>query len=197
MNITQLSIKGASLIDSPSHLDSRGEFREVFRKSSLQSVLGVDFEVKQFNRSVSHAGVIRGIHWTSGSLGQKKYITCTFGSILDVVVDIRTGSRTFGHWHSQILTPSSGKAIYIDSDLGHAFLSLEDNSIVEYLCSEEYSPSDQMVINPFDSTVAIDYKSFFPGPFEISKKDADAPSLEWAMRNGMLPNLEKKDSSSS
>lgn len=187
MTATPLSIKGAWLIHTKPHLDSRGEFREVFRKSNFSTDSGVAFEVKQFNRSISHAGVVRGIHGTMGPGGQSKYVTCPFGAILDVVVDLRVDSDTFGKWHAEELTPETGKAMFIEAGLGHAFLALKDHSIVEYLCSEEYSPSSEFSVNPLDKTIGIKFDSYFQGKLQVSDKDTHAPTLAEAILQGLLP----------
>lgn len=187
MTATPLSIKGAWLIHTERHLDSRGEFREVFRKSNFSSDSGVAFEVKQFNRSISYAGVVRGIHGTMGPGGQSKYVTCPFGAILDVVVDLRTDSATFGKWHAEELTPETGKAMFIEAGLGHAFLALKDQTIVEYLCSEEYSPTSEFTVNPLDETIGIKFEKHYQGQLKISDKDLRAPHLADAILQGLLP----------
>jgi dTDP-4-dehydrorhamnose 3,5-epimerase len=191
MSVIPLSIDGALLIKTQPHADSRGQFSEVFRKSTFQAEVDIEFDVKQFNRSVSHAGVVRGIHWTSGTAGQKKYVTCTHGAIVDLVVDLRVGSDTFGKWHAEVLTPESGNAIFIDSGLGHAFLSLKDHTIVEYLCSEEYFVKHEMTVNPLDPTIGIPYKDYFSGSLLMSDKDSSAPYVEEMHKRGLLPKLNK------
>jgi dTDP-4-dehydrorhamnose 3,5-epimerase len=168
--------------------DNRGSFHEVFKLPSVLDDLGFGFEVKQVNQSVSKAGVIRGIHWADVPPGQAKYVFCPKGAIWDVVVDIRVGSPTFGEFAGEVLSAENGKSILIQEGLGHAFLSLEDNSVVNYLCSEPFSPSTERGINPLDTHLAIPFESMLSEVrFEVSQKDQDANSLDQARVNKILP----------
>ena len=95
MKFEELAIKGVWLAHSPIHADSRGSFREWFKPAELLSATGQNFDVMQSNISISHRGVLRGIHYSLAEYGQGKWITCITGSIWDVVVDIRPSSPTF------------------------------------------------------------------------------------------------------
>ena len=89
---------------------------------------------------MSAKGVVRGIHFSDVPPGQAKYVTCVAGAVLDVVVDIRVGSPTFGRWDSVLLDDVDRRQIYLGEGLGHAFMSLADGSTVVYLCSTAYAP---------------------------------------------------------
>jgi dTDP-4-dehydrorhamnose 3,5-epimerase len=188
MSFTPLKIQGSWVFEPRKFDDDRGSFHEVFKLSQISEVLGRAFEVKQVNHSISKAGVIRGIHWADFPPGQAKYVSCFRGSIWDVVVDIRVGSPTFGQWDAAELSAENGKCVLIEEGLGHVFLALEDDSVVSYLCSEPFNPSAEQGINPLDQDVAIPFSSkSISASFEISPKDSEAPTLNQAQEQGILP----------
>jgi dTDP-4-dehydrorhamnose 3,5-epimerase len=141
--------------------------------------------LKQMNLSVSHRGTIRGIHFADVPPGQAKYVQCFAGSILDVVVDIRVGSATFGEWAAVELDSTTRKGLYVAEGLGHAFCALTDSVTVGYLCSEPYAPNREHGINPLDSDIGISWPNL--SDLVLSDKDAAAPSLADAMSAGLLP----------
>jgi dTDP-4-dehydrorhamnose 3,5-epimerase len=186
-----MGIQGAYVFTPVRHQDSRGHFQESFKLSSLKTELGLDFEVKQVNQSSSAKGSIRGIHFADNPPGQAKYVSCLKGSIWDVVVDLRTESPTFGKWEGVELSAENGKAVLISEGLGHAFLSLEEDSVVSYLCSEEYNPLAEHQINPLDTDLSIDFSGFGARfgitEFLISEQDRKAPGFKEALESGRLP----------
>jgi dTDP-4-dehydrorhamnose 3,5-epimerase len=180
MPFIPLSIEGAWVHEPQIIEDLRGDFRESFKRSEIESALGRTFNVKQSNLSRSHAGVLRGIHWADTPPGQAKYVSCVAGRIIDFVVDIRKGSSTFGQWEGIELTPENGKSVLISEGLGHAFLALQNDSLVSYLCSEEYEPLRERCLNPIGEGLSIPFRNFFLGELIISDKDATSPSFnEW------------------
>jgi dTDP-4-dehydrorhamnose 3,5-epimerase len=188
MSFTPLKIEGSWVFTPKKFPDDRGSFHEVFKLPLLSETLGFGFEVKQVNQSVSKAGVIRGIHWADVPPGQAKYVFCSKGSIWDVVVDIRVGSPTFGKWTAEELSGENGKAVVIDEGLGHAFLALENDTVVNYLCSEPFSPSSERGINPFDEDLGISFDSRWTrSNFLVSPKDENAPSLRTLATLDQLP----------
>ena len=188
MSFTPLKIEGSWVFTPRKFPDERGSFHEVFKLPLLFETLGFAFDVKQLNQSVSKAGVIRGIHWADVPPGQAKFIFCSKGAIRDIVVDIRVGSPTFGSWDVAELTANNGKCVLIREGLGHAFLSLEDDTVVNYLCSEPFSPNTEHAINPLDVELAIPFGSMMAGAnFELSPKDEDAPTLQQARAANLLP----------
>ncbi len=178
MPFIPLSIEGAWVYEPQILSDSRGDFREAFKLSTLASEIGRSFEVKQSNLSRSHAGVLRGIHWADTPPGQAKYVSCMAGRIVDFVVDLRKESETFGSWDSVELTAENGKCVFISEGLGHAFLSLENDSLVSYLCSEEYNPSRENTINPLGVGLSIPFDRYFEGELVLSERDSAAPSFK-------------------
>jgi dTDP-4-dehydrorhamnose 3,5-epimerase len=175
MKITPLAIAGAWLIESPIFADDRGIFREWFKASALKDSGIPTFEVRQANTSISHEGVIRGIHFSDERTGQAKIVTCTSGSIMDVIVDLRPNSKTFLRFVSIQLFATAGKSIYISKGLGHALQALEDNSIISYLLDKEYDPSVEYVIDPLDPDLNIPWPS---RNRSISEKDRNAQTAK-------------------
>lgn len=184
MEFEKLSIEGAWIVRSAVYADERGTFREWFKGDEIRNVLGREFVVAQSNISISHRGVLRGIHFSLASQGQAKWVTCVAGSIWDVVVDIRPTSPTFKNWVGVELRGNSADALFIGEGLGHAFIALEDNSIVSYLLTSPYSPKEEFEITPMDPELAIEW------PLSerlMSPKDEVAPTLDTRLAEGTLP----------
>jgi len=190
----ELKVPGAWEVVPRQFGDPRGVFLEWFKSGPFAEANGHDLDLQQANLSVSAAGVVRGIHFADVPPGQAKYVTCVSGAVLDVVVDIRVGSPTFGAWDSVLLDDVDRKAIYLSEGLGHAFMSLEDGSTVVYLCSTGYAPGREHGIHPFDATVGVQWpttgRDGRPLAPVLSEKDSAAPSLEEARASGLLPRLE-------
>lgn len=191
MKVRELSIAGAWEFTPVLHGDDRGVFLEAFKADVFAETVGHRLEVAQVNTSVSAAGVLRGIHFADVPPGQAKYVTCTAGSILDVIVDVRVGSPTFGQWDAVLLDDVGRKAVYLSEGLGHAFCSLHDGSTVTYLCSTGYNPGAEHGVDPRDPALGIDWPTVdrdgAPLEYELSEKDTAAPSLAQARESGLLP----------
>lgn len=186
MQIEPLNIEGAWVITPRIHGDDRGAFLEWFKEPAFAEAVGSPLHLAQANCSVSARGVVRGIHYADVPPGQAKYVTCVRGAVLDVIVDIRVGSPTFGKWASVTLDDKSRKAVYLQEGLGHGFASHEDGSTVVYLCSTEYNPAAEHEIHPLDPALGIDW-GLGSQETELSGKDAAAPSLAEAAELGLLP----------
>jgi dTDP-4-dehydrorhamnose 3,5-epimerase len=172
-----MKIKGAWIHRPLRHKDERGHFEEQFKLSEIQSELGRAFIVKQVNQSVSNRGVIRGIHYTDSPEGQAKYVSCPTGAIWDVVVDLRKGSPTYGQWDAIEISAENGLSVFISEGLGHAFLSLEDGSVANYLCSTEYNPDADRTIHALSPGLAINFASSALSEFTLSPKDSNATNF--------------------
>jgi len=185
MHSDPLSVRDAWVFTPTQHHDSRGTFLEWFTARSLLEHTGDHFDLAQANYSVSALGVLRGIHYADVPPGQAKYVTCVAGAVLDVVVDLRVGSPTFGQWDSVLLDTTDRRSIYIPVGLGHAFVSLQDSSTVAYFCSTAFNPTAEHEVNPLDPDIAIAW----PTDIELvlSEKDRQAPTLAQALERGMLP----------
>jgi dTDP-4-dehydrorhamnose 3,5-epimerase len=193
----ELSVPGAWEITPKQFGDPRGVFLEWFKAEKFEESLGHRLDLQQANLSVSSAGVLRGIHFADTPPGQAKYVTCPRGAVLDVVVDIRVGSPTFGQWDAVLLDDADRRAIYLGEGLGHAFLALEDDSTVMYLCSTGYSPGREHGIHPLDPEVGIAWpttaRDGSPLTPLLSDKDLAAPGLREAEAQGLLPTMEQVD----
>ncbi len=191
MQTRPLKIAGAWCHTPQVFRDPRGMFLEWFTQESIAAVAGTPMPVAQGNLSVSAAGVLRGIHFAQMPPGQAKYVTCVSGAVLDVVVDIRVGSPTFGEWDTVLLDDIDRRAVQIDAGLGHAFMSLADGSAVTYLVSQPYAPGREHGIFPLDPDLGIDWPSQARDGSSVvpllSDKDQQAPTLREAEAQGLLP----------
>ncbi len=186
VQIRELSIRDSFEITPIQRADDRGVFLEWYRFDVLEEAVGHSLDLKQANTSVSKRGVVRGIHFADIPPGQAKFVTVTYGAVIDYVVDVRVGSPTFGQWDSVRLDDVDRRAIYLAEGLGHAFVSLSDNATVSYLVTDSYNASREHAIDPLDPDIAL----VFPdeaGELLLSSKDTDAPTLAEALASGLLP----------
>jgi dTDP-4-dehydrorhamnose 3,5-epimerase len=182
----ELRVPGAWEITPQVHTDSRGLFFEWFTDSGFTEFAGHRLDLRQANCSVSAAGVLRGVHFAQLPPSQAKYVTCLTGSVFDVIIDIRVGSPTFGKWDAAVLDDQHHRSVYLSEGLGHAFLALEDDSTVMYLCSAEYDPGREHTINALDPALDIAWPAGVDQPI-LSDRDRDAPSLAQVQEAGLLP----------
>ena len=190
MEIQQLGIEGAFVVTPKQWGDPRGLFLEWFKEGPFQGAAGHSLSLAQGNLSVSARGTVRGIHFADVPPGQAKYVTCVAGAVLDVVVDIRVGSPTFGRWEAARLDSVDRRAIYLSEGLGHGFCALEDGSTIVYLCSEGYAPAREHEVHPLDTAIGIEWGL----PVEellLSAKDEAAPTLAEAAESGLLPSYDE------
>jgi dTDP-4-dehydrorhamnose 3,5-epimerase len=187
--VNPLGIDGAWVFTPQVHSDDRGSFAEAFRGAEFAADLGYRLDVAQVNCSVSRRGVIRGIHYADVPPGQAKYVTCVAGAILDIVVDVRAGSPSFGKWEAVQLDAGTRRAVFLAEGLGHAFTALTDDATALYLCSTPYAPGHEHGVAPRDPAIGIAW----PLDTEpvLSEKDAAAPTLDEALRAGLLPSYQE------
>ncbi|MEV8509143.1 dTDP-4-dehydrorhamnose 3,5-epimerase [Actinoplanes sp. NPDC051475] len=184
MKVRSLSIEGAYEVTPVQHRDGRGSFLEWYRFDALAAAVGHPLDLAQANLSTSARGVVRGIHFADVPPGQAKYVTCVAGAVLDVVVDIRVGSPTYGTWEAVPLDDADRRAVYVAEGLGHGFCALTENATVAYLCSSTYRPGHEHGIHPLDPELGIAWPAARP---DLSTKDATAPTLAQARAAGLLP----------
>ncbi|NYF58884.1 dTDP-4-dehydrorhamnose 3,5-epimerase family protein [Micromonospora purpureochromogenes] len=187
MKIRQLGIEGAWEISPQQHGDPRGLFMEWYRFDRLAEAVGNPLRLAQANLSVSARGVVRGIHFADVPPGQAKYVTCVRGAVLDVIVDLRVGSPTFGRWEGVRLDDVDRRAVYLSEGLGHGFCALTDDATLSYLCSTTYNPTGEHAVHPLDADLAIEWPAEAP---QLSARDAAAPTLAQARESGLLPEYE-------
>jgi dTDP-4-dehydrorhamnose 3,5-epimerase len=185
MQTRALKVDGAWEFTPRAFGDDRGVFLEWFKAEVFAETVGQPLAIAQANQSVSARGVLRGVHFASVPPSQAKYVYCPKGAVLDVVVDIRVGSPTFGEWDAVQLDDVDRRAVYVSEGLGHAFLSLADGSTVTYLCSTGYNPAREFGIQPLDPELELPWPADVP-PI-LSEKDAAAPTLRAAAEQGILP----------
>lgn len=190
MQIRELKVPDSYEIIPKQFGDDRGVFLEWYRSDRLEEAIGHRLNLAQGNTSVSKRGVVRGIHFADIPPSQAKYVTATHGAVLDFVVDIRTGSPTFGQWDSVLLDDVDRRAIYIAEGLGHCFVALTDDATVSYLVSAPFNAEREHGIDPRDPAIGLE----FPIEAELlllSPKDTDAPTLAEAEAAGLLPTWER------
>jgi dTDP-4-dehydrorhamnose 3,5-epimerase len=195
VDVRELSVPGAFEVTPAQHADDRGVFLEWFREDVFTQAAGHPLHLAQANCSVSSAGTLRGIHFAQLPPSQAKFVTCVSGAAFDVVVDIRVGSPTYGQWDAVLIDDRDRRAVYLPEGLGHAFLALEDHTVVNYLCSAPYAPGREHGIHPLDPEIGIDWPTTSRSGDSVtpllSPKDEAAPSLAQAREQGLLATYEE------
>lgn len=185
MRVSELAVRDAYEFVPDTFPDHRGVFVAPFQDTALRETRGHSLAVAQANHSVSRHGTVRGIHFADTPPGQAKYVYCPRGALLDVIVDVRVGSPTFGRWDAVQLDPAECRAVYVAEGLGHGFVALEADTTMIYLCSTPYNPPAEHAVNAFDAELGL------PWPADVtpvvSEKDAAAPTLANALDAGILP----------
>ena len=189
MQIRELAVPDSYVLDLVPHGDARGRFTAWYRADVLSEATGFGLTLAQANHSVSARGALRGVHFALVPPGQAKYVYCPAGKVLDVVVDVRVGSPTFGVHDAVMLDSEQPRAVYLSEGLGHAFVSLADASSVTYLVSTGYSPGREFGIHPMDPDLGLPWPADVE--FELSAKDLAAPTLAQAREQGLLPTMEQ------
>jgi dTDP-4-dehydrorhamnose 3,5-epimerase len=184
MKLHELPIPGLFVLESPVHGDDRGYFREWFKSGDLE-VAAQTFHAEQANLSMSSRNVVRGLHYSLAPRGQAKVVTCVFGELDDVIVDIRVGSPTFGHVEVVHLGADQGRSVLLPSGVGHGFCVTSEHAALSYLLSSPFDAAFELEINPFDPEIGVAWN--LAGEPLVSPKDADAPSLASRGASNQLP----------
>jgi len=174
---TETKLKGCFILEPRVYNDNRGYFFESFNKAMFEKSTGILVDFIQDNESKSAKGVLRGLHFQKGEYAQSKLIRVVKGSILDVCVDIRETSKTFGQYVSIILDDKKKKQIYVPRGFAHGFLVLEDDTIISYKCDNYYHKSSEGGIVFNDKDLNIDWK-FPENEIILSEKDKQLPTFE-------------------
>jgi dTDP-4-dehydrorhamnose 3,5-epimerase len=189
VTIEPTSIAGAWICTPEIHGDDRGEFLEWFRGDLLAAAAGRRVDIVQANHSISRRGVVRGVHFADVPPGQAKLVYCPVGSAIDVIVDVRVGSPTFGQVERVLLDSTDRRAVFVAEGLGHAFCALEDDTSVNYLVSSAYNPAAEHAVTPLDPALG----AIWPDGIDsmvVSPRDAQAPTLVEAREQGLLPTMQ-------
>lgn len=177
MEVEQTSLNDCFLIKPKIFIDGRGSFFESFNKKQFFEITGISVDFVQDNQSHSHKGVLRGLHFQTRDFEQAKLVRVVTGSVLDVVVDLRPESTTFGKYFSVVLSAKNNKQLFIPRGFAHGFLVLEDDSIFSYKCDNYYHPEFEKGIIFNDPTLNIDW-DFPETQIIVSAKDSMLPTFQ-------------------
>lgn len=174
MKIVDLALQGLILLSPDIYYDDRGYFLEAMNVEKLR-VLGIHGDIYQENQAFSHKGVLRGLHFQKPPCAQGKLIRAIKGSILDVAVDIRRGSPTFGQHYKAVLTDENQYQLWIPPGFAHGALTLSETSFMAYYCTGPYSKENSVSIRYNDPDLAIDWEL---ESFILTELDRNAPLLK-------------------
>ncbi len=169
MQIKKTPLEGLLIIQPHVYQDDRGYFMETYKHKQWYAALGVDFV--QDNESLSKKDTLRGLHFQNPPFAQDKLVRVVRGSILDVAIDLRKDSPTYGQHYKLVLSATNALQFFIPKGFAHGFLSKEDNTVVSYKCSQYYHADSEDSLRWNDKTLAIDWG--IPQPL-LSEKDAVA-----------------------
>lgn len=177
MKVTETDLKGCFVLEPQIFDDGRGYFFESFNQKKFEEVTGVSPVFVQDNQSKSDRGVLRGLHFQKGEFAQAKLVRVIKGKVLDVVVDVRPESETFGQKFSVILTGENQKQLFVPRGFAHGFSVLEDNTIFAYKCDNYYNKASEGGIIYNDPELKIDWL-LEESEVKLSPKDALLPELK-------------------
>ena len=176
MKFTKTDIEGCFIINYDTFVDSRGYFAVPYNKEVFNSNVGYEVEFVQDNMSYSHLGTIRGLHFQTGKYEQAKLVTCTSGRVLDVIVDIRKDSPSYGRVVEVELGQTLNKQVFVPRGCAHGFSALSDNTIFQYKVDNPYNKESEGGIIYNDPTLNIDWgvSDYF---IRVSEKDLELPTF--------------------
>jgi dTDP-4-dehydrorhamnose 3,5-epimerase len=175
MRIEKTEFRDLLVVHLPVFGDERGRFQETFKEAQFRIETGFNITFVQDNESLSSKGVLRGLHAQKSPKSQAKLLRVVRGSILDVVVDLRRTEPTFGKSFQIELKAGDGKSLFIPEGFAHGFYCREDETIVQYKCTNYYDKNSEICLNPFDISVNIHWPE---GEKLLSEKDQEGQSLE-------------------
>jgi dTDP-4-dehydrorhamnose 3,5-epimerase len=158
MKVTETHLKGCFIIEPEVFIDERGYFFESFNKKKFENKTGLNVNFVQDNQSISQRGVIRGLHFQKGEFAQAKLTRVIKGRVLDVAVDLRKDSPTFGKHFSIELSGENNKQLFVPKGFAHGFSVLEDDTIFAYKCDHYYNKESQSGVEYNDKELDIDWK---------------------------------------
>ena len=182
MKVDSTPIKGVLVIEPHTHCDERGFFMETWNKKNFSEFVGADIEFVQDNHSFSYKNILRGLHYQLEN-PQGKLVRVISGSVLDIALDLRKSSATFGKYHSIILSEENKKQFWIPEGLAHGFLVLSETASFSYKTTNFYKPGDEYTIKFDDEDLSIDW-TVPHDEIILSEKDRkgltfeEAPSFE-------------------
>jgi dTDP-4-dehydrorhamnose 3,5-epimerase len=181
MNFIATKLEGCFIIEPKIITDDRGYFMESFNERTFQNGIGQNVHFVQDNQSFSSKGVLRGLHYQVGEHAQSKLVRVLSGEVLDVAVDIRPNSKTFGQYVSALLSEENQNQFFIPKGFAHGFLVLSDTATFFYKCDNFYNKESEAGVLYSDQTINIDW-GFPESQFHISEKDKVQPTLKNARK---------------
>jgi dTDP-4-dehydrorhamnose 3,5-epimerase len=157
MKVIETKLKDCYIIEPTVFEDDRGYFFESFNKEKFKELTGKEIEFVQDNEAFSNRGVLRGLHFQKGEFAQAKLIRVVRGKVLDVVVDVRPESKTFGEVFTCVLSAENKKQLFVPRGFAHGYSVLEDNTVFAYKCDNYYQPKSESGIVYNDPTLSIDW----------------------------------------
>jgi dTDP-4-dehydrorhamnose 3,5-epimerase len=181
MNFIATKLEGCFIVEPKIIVDERGYFMESFNENTFQEGINQKVHFVQDNQSFSSRGVLRGLHYQTGEHAQAKLVRVLKGEVLDVAVDIRPNSPTFGQYEAILLSGENQKQFFVPRGFAHGFLVLSDTAVFFYKCDNFYNKESEGGIIFNDETIDIDWK--FPlSELIISEKDKIQPTIENAKK---------------
>jgi dTDP-4-dehydrorhamnose 3,5-epimerase len=177
MKLIDTALEGVVIIIPDIYGDERGYFYESFNTKAFAQLIGRDITFVQDNESLSHEGVVRGLHYQLPPCAQSKLVRVVRGAILDIVVDIRRGSPTFGKYVAVELSAENHHQLFIPRGFAHGFKVVEGEAVVQYKCDSHYAPECEGTIRWDDPTLAIDWQ-MEPSEAVVSVRDRAAKLFE-------------------
>ncbi|QQX77606.1 MULTISPECIES: dTDP-4-dehydrorhamnose 3,5-epimerase [Aequorivita] len=180
MELQHTSLKDCFVLKPKVFQDERGLFYETYNQKMFEKVAGFSIDFVQDNQSISSKGVLRGLHFQNGKMSQAKLVRVVKGKVLDIVVDIRKDSETFGKSFSIMLDDVENLQLFVPRGFAHGFITLSEQSIFSYKCDNYYDKASESGIIYNDATLALDW--YLPKEeFIISAKDLELPTFEEAV----------------
>ena len=176
MKVKETHLKGCFVLEPTIFGDKRGYFFESFNKEKFKDLTGIKIEFVQDNEAFSNRGVLRGLHFQKGEFAQAKLVRVVKGKVLDVVVDIRPNSKTYGQTYSSILSEENKKQLFIPRGFAHGYAVLEDNTIFVYKCDNFYNQKVESGISYKDPNLNIDWM-LSEDEIQLSEKDKKLKNL--------------------
>ena len=173
MKVTETFIRGLKVIEPDVYFDGRGYFAETYSYERY-AAHGIREIFVQDNESKSQKGVVRGLHWQTGSAAQAKLVRVIRGTVLDVAVDLRKGSPTYGKHHAEILTGDNRRQILVPRGFAHGFIVLEDDTVFAYKCDNLYNKASERGMRFDDPELGIKWPDLGMPPI-LSEKDVNHP----------------------
>lgn len=178
MKIEKTNFRDLFILNHDTFIDDRGLFKEVFRKNVIEDELGFEINFCQENNVRSSYMVLRGLHYQAKPNTQSKLIYVSFGKILDIAVDIRKNSKTYGKYFSYILSSESNQSIFIPKGFAHGYLTLSETAIINYKVDFYYNKNSERGIRYNDKNLNIDW-GVDKNDLIISQKDRNFKDYKW------------------